>query len=187
MAKPKTTQTPPASPVSRTGAGPDAKTSGKGSRLVRYPTASNALRALLKDTNAQAVTITVKSRPSRVISLGDKPSPSERSKPSLEAFRLVKALGLDMDRIPAKPRPSDRPLPRIAPATILEGADLGDMVRIRRQMLKLSQKDLAEQAGVGRRFVGELEAGKPTAELGKALAACRALGLTLTVQVSDDG
>lgn len=187
MPRSKSAQPPPAAPVSRTGAGPDVKPGGKGSRLVRYPNVSNALRALLNDTDAQAVTLTLKSKPGGFISLGEKPSPSERSKPSLEAFRLVKALGLDMDRLPARPRPSDRSLPRIAPANILEGADLGDMVRIRRQMLKLSQKELAEQAGVGRRFVGELEAGKPTAELGKTLAACRALGLTLTVQVSDGG
>ncbi|MCO8029885.1 hypothetical protein NI454_07945 [Brevundimonas diminuta] len=41
---------------------------------------------------------------------------------------------------------------------------------------------MAERAGVGRRFICELEAGKPTIELGKALAACQALGLSLSAQ-----
>lgn len=61
-------------------------------------------------------------------------------------------------------------------------ASLGQLVRAKRATLKLTQQQLAERAGVGRRFVSELEAGKLTIELGKALAACRALGLTLTAQ-----
>jgi y4mF family transcriptional regulator len=187
MAKSGKAPAPTMARDSSPGAFGEVKPSGKGSRLVRYPTAFNAMRALLNETDAQAATVTVTAKPGRIISLGEKPSPPERSKPSPAAVRLVKALGLGTDPSPAAPGPSDRPLPRIEPARILEGADLGDMVRIRRHMLKLSQKDLAGRAGVGRRFVGELEAGKPTAELGKTLAACRALGLTLTVQVSDGG
>ncbi|OMG61011.1 hypothetical protein BJP32_00800 [Brevundimonas sp. ZS04] len=67
---------------------------------------------------------------------------------------------------------------------LLDGAALGNLVRTKRLALKLTQQQLAEHAGVGRRFVSELEAGKPTIELGKALAACQALGLTLTAQDS---
>lgn len=48
-------------------------------------------------------------------------------------------------------------------------ADLGAMVRIRRKALGLSQAALSEQAGVGRRFLVELEDGKPTAQVGNVL------------------
>lgn len=46
-------------------------------------------------------------------------------------------------------------------------------IRERRDARKLSQKDLADLAGVGQRFVSELERGKPTvrvAEVDKVLA-----------------
>jgi len=44
----------------------------------------------------------------------------------------------------------------------------------------LTQRDLALAIGTGERFIVELEAGKPTAQLEKALAAARAVGLRLT-------
>lgn len=78
-------------------------------------------------------------------------------------------------------------MPCIGPAEIADGLALGEMVRVRRLMLKLTRKDLADAAGEGRRFVGELEAGKPSVELGKTLGVCEALGLSLTLQVSDGG
>ena len=40
----------------------------------------------------------------------------------------------------------------------------------------MTQEELALVAGVGRRFVVDLESGKPTARLGEALAVIRALG-----------
>lgn len=46
-------------------------------------------------------------------------------------------------------------------------------IRQRRDARKISQKELAELAGVGQRFVSELERGKPTvrvAEVNKVLA-----------------
>jgi y4mF family transcriptional regulator len=46
-------------------------------------------------------------------------------------------------------------------------------IRERRDSRKISQKELAELAGVGQRFVSELERGKPTvrvAEVDKVLA-----------------
>jgi y4mF family transcriptional regulator len=53
----------------------------------------------------------------------------------------------------------------------------GALVRERREAQKMTQDDLALAAGVGRRFVIELEAGKPTTHLGKALAVAMELGL----------
>ncbi|MDR1265342.1 MAG: helix-turn-helix transcriptional regulator [Propionibacteriaceae bacterium] len=53
-------------------------------------------------------------------------------------------------------------------------------VRQGRAARRLSQADLAAEAGVGRRFVSDLENGHPRAELGKVLAVLRALGVHAT-------
>jgi HTH-type transcriptional regulator/antitoxin HipB len=55
--------------------------------------------------------------------------------------------------------------------------DIAASVKARRRALKLRQADLAAAADVGVRFLIELEAGKPTAQLGKTLAVLNALGL----------
>jgi HTH-type transcriptional regulator / antitoxin HipB len=55
--------------------------------------------------------------------------------------------------------------------------DIAAAVRAARRKLKMRQADLAAAAGVGVRFLIELEAGKPTAQLGKTLAVLNALGL----------
>lgn len=49
-----------------------------------------------------------------------------------------------------------------------------------RRELGLTQRELALAINSGERFIVELEAGKPTAQLGKALAAARAVGIRLT-------
>jgi HTH-type transcriptional regulator/antitoxin HipB len=51
----------------------------------------------------------------------------------------------------------------------------------------MSQSRLALIAGTGRRFISELEAGKLTAELGKVLAVCHALGFQLTAEPHSRG
>ena len=55
--------------------------------------------------------------------------------------------------------------------------DIAASVRLARRRLKLRQADLAAAAGVGVRFLIELEAGKPTVRLDKTLAVLNALGL----------
>ncbi len=57
---------------------------------------------------------------------------------------------------------------------------LAELVRSRRRRAGLSQSELAKLAGVGRRFVSELEAGKPTMQLDRVLAVLLVFGLTLT-------
>jgi len=44
---------------------------------------------------------------------------------------------------------------------------ISDFIKQKRKQLKLSQPDLAERAGVGLRFVRELEQGKQTVRLDK--------------------
>ncbi len=53
----------------------------------------------------------------------------------------------------------------------------GAILRLRRLALGLSQSDLALATGVGRRFIIELEAGKPSCQLGKALVVAEVLGI----------
>ncbi|GLR60568.1 type II toxin-antitoxin system Y4mF family antitoxin [Rhizobium indigoferae] len=57
--------------------------------------------------------------------------------------------------------------------------DLGRMVRRLRERRKLSQQEFADLAGVGRRFISELENGKPTLEFAKVLQVARAAGISL--------
>lgn len=58
---------------------------------------------------------------------------------------------------------------------------LGQAVRAARHQLGLTQHQLALAAGVGIRFVVELEAGKPTVRLEKVLCVLHALGGQVTV------
>jgi transcriptional regulator with XRE-family HTH domain len=54
----------------------------------------------------------------------------------------------------------------------------GTMIRDRRKALKMRQDQLALATGVGRRFLIELEAGKPSCQLGRSLLVAEALGFT---------
>ena len=45
--------------------------------------------------------------------------------------------------------------------------NVGDFVKIRRRAVKLTQPELAEKAGVGLRFIRELEQGKESLRLDK--------------------
>lgn len=56
-------------------------------------------------------------------------------------------------------------------------SDIAVIVKAARRELKLRQAELAAAAGVGLRFLVELEAGKPTVQLDKTLAVLDALGL----------
>jgi transcriptional regulator with XRE-family HTH domain len=56
-------------------------------------------------------------------------------------------------------------------------ARFGALVRGRREAMRLRQEDIAFATGFGRRFIIELEAGKASCHLGKALAVAAAVGL----------
>ena len=67
-------------------------------------------------------------------------------------------------------------------AAITSPQSLGTALRATRKRLGLTQADLALAAGVGLRFIVELEGGKPTVRLEQVLRVVDALGghLTLT-------
>lgn len=60
--------------------------------------------------------------------------------------------------------------------------DIGAFIRDRRKKQKLDQAELAEKVGVNRRWVLEVERGKPRAEIGLVLKTLNALGLTLSIE-----
>lgn len=84
--------------------------------------------------------------------------------------------------LPALPSPSSTASPRL-PASSNIGlqsvAELGAMVRKARKAMKMSQSEFADYAGVGRRFLSELENGKPSLEFDKVLACAKAAGIDL--------
>lgn len=63
-------------------------------------------------------------------------------------------------------------------------SDIGVLVKTRRKSLGLSQAALAEQAGVGRRFLVELENGKHSAQIDKTLRVLSMLGIALMAHPS---
>jgi y4mF family transcriptional regulator len=63
----------------------------------------------------------------------------------------------------------------------LTTAEIGDIVRTTRKAAGLRQDQLAGAAGVGLRFIVDLEAGKPTAQIGKTLQVLAALGCSLDI------
>jgi HTH-type transcriptional regulator/antitoxin HipB len=60
--------------------------------------------------------------------------------------------------------------------------DIGALIRDQRKRQKLDQAQLAEKVGVNRRWVLEVERGKPRAEIGLILKTFNALGLALTIE-----
>jgi len=73
-------------------------------------------------------------------------------------------------------------------------ADIGNLVRETRKRLGVTQKELALTSGTGLRFIIELEKGKETCEIGKALTVLHTLGIKVTLtpptpkqEGSDDG
>ena len=67
----------------------------------------------------------------------------------------------------------------IQPTTVKE---IGKYIRTIRKANKLSQQDLSDLSGVNRRFLSELENGKPTAETGKVLHVLKSIGCDVTLR-----
>jgi len=56
---------------------------------------------------------------------------------------------------------------------------IGELVKRTRKRMGVTQKDLAMTSGTGLRFIIELEQGKPTCQLGKALTVLQTLGIKI--------
>ena len=66
-------------------------------------------------------------------------------------------------------------------------SDLGAAVRSRRKQLGYTQAFLASYAGVSSSFLSDLENGKETIQLNKALEIISLLGMDLFIQPRDSG
>jgi HTH-type transcriptional regulator/antitoxin HipB len=58
---------------------------------------------------------------------------------------------------------------------------IGKLIRETRRNLGVTQRDLALTSGTGMRFVIDLEKGKETCEIGKALTILNTLGIRVTL------
>ena len=65
---------------------------------------------------------------------------------------------------------------------ITDTKKLGAYIKNVRKEQHLTQADLAIAANVGVRFLVDLENGKETAQIGKVINVCRALGITIDVK-----
>lgn len=65
------------------------------------------------------------------------------------------------------------------PTRIKTTNDIGILVRTMRKEQNLRQDELAGVSGVGTRFIVDLEAGKPTAQIGKVLQVLQILGCSV--------
>jgi y4mF family transcriptional regulator len=68
----------------------------------------------------------------------------------------------------------------------LTPAEIGSFIRTNRKAQGLRQDQLAGAAGVGLRFVVDLEAGKPTVQLGRTLLILQALGCSVAIAPPPD-
>ena len=67
----------------------------------------------------------------------------------------------------------------VSPTLVSSPKALGLIVRETRKRMKMSQQEFADLAGVGRRFVSELERGKASLEFGLVLQVCEAAGIDI--------
>jgi y4mF family transcriptional regulator len=70
---------------------------------------------------------------------------------------------------------------------VLTVTDIGRLARARRRQQQLTQNTAAGVCGVGVRFISDLENGKATIEMGKALEYLQCLGLEIYVQPKGRG
>ena len=73
------------------------------------------------------------------------------------------------------------PLGNVMRKRMLTPAEIGRIVRASRKDAGLRQDELAGAAGVGLRFLVELERGKATAQIGKTLQVLHALGCSFEI------
>jgi y4mF family transcriptional regulator len=64
---------------------------------------------------------------------------------------------------------------------VTDSVVLGQLIRAERKRQKLTQEQLAGLAGVGVRFVRELESGKESCRIGLAFVVLQTLGLSVSV------
>lgn len=150
-------------------------------RAIKYPNSSTALRRLVAET--QPVLLSGPSVRLRATARLGVPDESERT---AHRTGLVQSLTRDPNRAPPVPGPKSlEPEQSRRMITIRTASDIGEIVRRARRNRDLTQSRLAAMARTGRRFISELEAGKPTLEFERLLNVCHVLGINLFVTTAD--
>lgn len=146
---------------------------------IKYPKASNALRQHVVEARTSAEPASTfrlrfaKAGPTT----HDEPRKVHRPEPVASPERKSAPAGSVRNRLAISQQGQFVETP----------ADLGRVVRLARRLHNLTQAELASLAGTGRRFVSELEAGKPSVEFQRLLGVCRVLGVHLTAAIDHDG
>lgn len=150
-------------------------TSSKPTRVAKPGEATTAPRGTVRQTNAlsEAMKALNASRLSGGPSNPDEASQAPQGRQDFIGLAAAHQGTVDAGR-PETPTPYASTRRRVSST-----ADLGGFVRERRMEMSLTQQDLADAAGTGRRFVSELEGGKATLEVGRIIQVCRILGIDL--------
>ncbi|QGN55743.1 helix-turn-helix domain-containing protein [Novosphingobium sp. Gsoil 351] len=146
---------------------PARDSAGTPQRAIKYSKSSTALRQHVAEVEKPTPTVRLLVR--------QPPAHTQEERQKTAQPRAVQAHRL---RRGASSSPRE--------VAIATAQDLGEFVHQTRRRQGLSQEGLAQAAGTGRHFVSELEAGKPTLELERALWVCEALGLSLLAIAPDD-
>ena len=73
------------------------------------------------------------------------------------------------------------------PVVVHQMGDLGQLIQQVRKQQRLTQRDIAGLAGAGVRFMVDLEHGKPTIQMQKALDVLALLGLEVVIRKKGGG
>ena len=65
---------------------------------------------------------------------------------------------------------------------VYDSAMFGRAIKLRRKEMKYTQRDISELTGFSISFISDLENGKPTAEIGKAIYVSNVLGLDIEIK-----
>ncbi len=63
----------------------------------------------------------------------------------------------------------------------MDSKQLGQIIKQQRKSIGLTQSEVALACGVGIRFISDLENGKPTCHIGKALLVIESIGLNVSL------
>ena len=65
---------------------------------------------------------------------------------------------------------------------VYDSVMFGQAIKLRRKEMKYTQRDISELTGFSISFISDLENGKPTAEIGKAIYVSNVLGLDIEIK-----
>lgn len=151
------------------------QTAMQAGRTVKFPNQSSALRQYVetaREKTASGAGVRLRTSPIILTSAPPAPAlPGAPPAPQSATARVRFSTEIDPDAV--------------TPIRTMER--FGDIVRRARRRQRLTQTELAVRAGTGRRFVSDVEAGKPTVEFERLMKLCRSLGITLFAIEPDDG